>query len=125
MLKTLVLNNPFRVPVFPLIEEVVFGTPNPKRTRVDTFFVPCTTIVAQRTIGSKWKKMEKEVVWECIARWWYDAYIPFNPTNSFFYQPMIDAIASCGSGFEGPSFMMLRGYFYKKGSNNRWMPRGI
>jgi len=31
-------------------------------------------------IDVKWKKIEKEVIGirECIARWWYDADIPFN-----------------------------------------------
>ena len=53
--------------------------------------------------------MEKEDAWECVARWWYDANIPFNATNSSYYQPMIDAIASCGLGFKGPSFDDIKG----------------
>ena len=52
--------------------------------------------------------MEKEVAYECIARWWYDADIPFNATNFAYYQPMIDAIASCGAGFKGPRFHDIR-----------------
>jgi hypothetical protein len=54
-----------------------------KRARkgLDSFFVPCTTPGSQPTIDAKWKKIEKELAWECIARWWYDADIPFNATN--------------------------------------------
>ena len=71
--------------------------------------MPRTTLGAQPTIDAKWKKMEKDVACECIARWWYDADIPFNATNSAYYQPMIDAIASCGPCFKGPSFHDIRG----------------
>jgi hypothetical protein len=44
---------------------------------LDSFFVPSTTPGAQPTLDAKWKKIEKEAAWECIARWWYDADIPF------------------------------------------------
>ena len=69
---------------------------------IDFFFVPRTTPGSQPTLDAKWKKIEKGVAYECIARWWYDADIPFNATNFAYYQPMIDAIASCGPGFKGP-----------------------
>jgi hypothetical protein len=55
---------------------------------IDYFFVPHTTPGSQPTLNAKWKKIEKDVAWECIARWWYDADIPFNPTNVAYYQPM-------------------------------------
>jgi len=46
------------------------GTSNVKRTHtnLESFFVPCTIPGAQPTIDAKWKKMEKDVAWECIAR---------------------------------------------------------
>jgi len=78
------------------------------RKGIDSFFVPCTTPSSQQNLDDKWKKMEKEVAYECIARWWYDADIPFNATNFAYYQPMIDAIASCGAGFKGPRFHDIR-----------------
>ena len=97
-------------------EELVGGfgsssTSNVKRARsnLESFFVPRTIPGAQPTIDAKWKKMEKDAAWECIARWWYDADIPFNATNSVYYQPMIDSIASCGPGFKGPNFHDIRG----------------
>ncbi|KAI8528484.1 hypothetical protein RHMOL_Rhmol12G0151600 [Rhododendron molle] len=43
-----------------------------------------------------------------VARWWYDANIPFNATLSLYYQPAIDAILAVGPGFKGPSFHDLR-----------------
>jgi hypothetical protein len=34
-----------------------------------------------------------------MARWWYDANIPFNAANSPYYQPiMIDAVTAIDSG---------------------------
>ena len=57
--------------------------------------------------------METEAAWECIARWWYDADIPFNASRSIYYQPMLDAIASCGLGFMGPSYEDIRGPLLK------------
>ena len=38
---------------------------------VEPFFQPCTAPGAQPTIDAKWKKVEKEATWECIARWCY------------------------------------------------------
>ncbi|KAF0923241.1 hypothetical protein E2562_003450 [Oryza meyeriana var. granulata] len=48
-----------------------------------------------------------------IARWWYDANIPFSAAKSPFYQPMLDAIASAGVGFKGPLYHDLRGPLLK------------
>ncbi|KAF7835278.1 hypothetical protein G2W53_010137 [Senna tora] len=43
-----------------------------------------------------------------IARFFYDNCIPMNVANSVYYQPMIDAIASIGSGYKGPTYQALR-----------------
>ncbi|KAI8545193.1 hypothetical protein RHMOL_Rhmol07G0022800 [Rhododendron molle] len=43
-----------------------------------------------------------------VARWWYDANIPFNATSSPYYQPAIDAMQAVGPGFKGPSYHDLR-----------------
>ena len=80
---------------------------------IDTFFVPRTTPGSQPTLDAKWKKIEKWVAYECIARWCYDADLPFNATNYAYYHPMINDIASCGAGFKGPSFRDIRGPFTK------------
>ncbi|KAJ7964422.1 HAT transposon superfamily [Quillaja saponaria] len=52
-----------------------------------------------------------------MAKWWYDANIPFSAAQSKYYQPMIDAIASVGSAFEGPSFHDLSGKLLKNSVN--------
>jgi hypothetical protein len=83
------------------------------RGNLESFFVPRTTPSAHPTIDAKWKKIEMEVVWECIARWWYDADIPFNAARSVYYQTMLDAIASCGPGFKGPGYEDIRGNLLK------------
>ncbi|KAL6655298.1 hypothetical protein ACP70R_006124 [Stipagrostis hirtigluma subsp. patula] len=43
-----------------------------------------------------------------MARWWYDADVPFSAAKSPFYQPMLQAIAAAGLGFKGPSYHDLR-----------------
>ncbi|VFQ72875.1 unnamed protein product [Cuscuta campestris] len=43
-----------------------------------------------------------------IARFLLDAGVPFDSVNSPFFQPMIDAIASQGSGVVGPTYSELR-----------------
>ncbi|KAJ7001866.1 hypothetical protein NC653_012061 [Populus alba x Populus x berolinensis] len=45
---------------------------------------------------------------KAITRWWYDVNVPFNGAKSYYYQPMIDVIASMGPGFKGPSYHDLR-----------------
>jgi hypothetical protein len=91
------------------------GASTSKRPRgnLDSFFVPRTTLGAQPTIDAKWKKIEREAAWECIARWWYDADIPFNAARFVYYQPMLDAVASSGSGFKGPGYEDIRGNLLK------------
>jgi hypothetical protein len=91
------------------------GASGSKRPRgnLDSFFLPRTIPGSQPTIDAKWKKIEKEVAWECIARWWYDADIPFNAAKSVYYQPMLDVVASCGSGFKGPGYEDIRGNLLK------------
>ena len=97
------------------MSKVQFLTSVSKRPRgnLESFFVPRTTPGAQPTIDAKWKKIEREAAWECIARWWYDADIPFNAAKSVYYQPMLDAIAACGLGFKGPGYEDIRGPLLK------------
>ena len=43
-----------------------------------------------------------------IARFLYDNCIPFNVLNSVYYQKMIDAIATAGHGYKGPSYHVVQ-----------------
>ena len=68
----------------------------------------------QPTLDDHWKKQYRDIAYEYIARWWYDADIPFNAARSPYYQPMWDAIVACGRGFKGPSMHDLRGSLLHK-----------
>jgi hypothetical protein len=54
-----------------------------KRKNIQSFFSPSSTptnasSMSQPTLDNHWKKQYKESTFEYIARWWYDADIPFN-----------------------------------------------
>jgi hypothetical protein len=83
------------------------------RGNLELFFLPRTTPSSQPIIDAKWKKIEMEAAWECIARWWCDADIHFNAARSIYCQPMLDVVASCGSGFKGPGYEDIRGNLLK------------
>ena len=68
----------------------------------------------QPTLDDHWKKKYKEVAYEYIARWWYDADLPFNAARSSYYQPMWDVVIAAGKGFKGPSMHDLRGSLLQK-----------
>ena len=68
----------------------------------------------QPTLDENWKKKYKEVAYEYIARWWYDADLPFNVARSSYYQLMWDVVIAVGKGFKGPSMYDLRGSLLQK-----------
>jgi hypothetical protein len=49
-----------------------------------------------------------------VTRWFLDASIPFNASNSVFYQPMFDVVCAFGSRYKAPLFNQLRGTFLAK-----------
>ncbi|GJM91421.1 hypothetical protein PR202_ga07787 [Eleusine coracana subsp. coracana] len=77
--------------------------PTPSATRPikeRNFFAPRTTPGSQPCIKSALSTKDAvDNAKNVMARWWYDANIPFNAANSPYYQPMIDAIAAIGPGF--------------------------
>ncbi|KAG6647489.1 hypothetical protein CIPAW_07G082500 [Carya illinoinensis] len=65
------------------------------------FVAPRTSPGSQPSIKSA--MCSKEMIDKAkmaIANWWYDANLPFNASQSKFYQPAIDAIAAIGPGFK-------------------------
>ncbi|XP_011011287.1 PREDICTED: uncharacterized protein LOC105115911 [Populus euphratica] len=67
---------------------------NRKKT---TLFVPRNTPNSQPSIKSAMASKEKEHnTRKVIARWWYNVNVPFNGAKSYYYRPIIDAIASMG-----------------------------
>ncbi|GJN12015.1 hypothetical protein PR202_ga30258 [Eleusine coracana subsp. coracana] len=91
--------------------------PTPSATRPikeRNFFAPRTTPGSQPCIKSALSTKDAvDNAKNVMARWWYDANIPFNAANSPYYQPMIDAIAAIGPGFVGPSYHDYRGTLLK------------
>ncbi|XP_025652305.1 uncharacterized protein [Arachis hypogaea] len=94
-------------------------TPNSRKGKqvkgLQFYFPSATTPGAQPTIKSILQS--KEIVEKCdiaIAKWMVDASVPFNAVDSAYYQPMIDAIASMGAGYKGPSYPRVRGYLLSK-----------
>ena len=91
------------------------GKPNQPLVRVptrskgpDRFSMSRTLPGDQPTLKSVIQSQEAvERVDLIINKWFLDASIPFNATTSRFYQPMIDAIASDGSGYKGPSMYKM------------------
>ncbi|XP_042950125.1 uncharacterized protein LOC122282239 [Carya illinoinensis] len=78
------------------------------------FFAPRTIPGSQPSIKST--MCSKEMINKAkmaIANWWYDANLPFNASQSKFYQPAINAIVAIGPGFKGPSLHELRGNLLK------------
>ncbi|KAF2322650.1 hypothetical protein GH714_026613 [Hevea brasiliensis] len=43
-----------------------------------------------------------------IARWFYDAYIPFNAWHSPYFQLALDAVIAIGPRYKGPSYNDIR-----------------
>ncbi|XP_068650976.1 uncharacterized protein [Aristolochia californica] len=49
-----------------------------------------------------------------VAKFLYDVGIPLSVVNSFYFQPMVDAICAVGPGYKVPSYHALRGKLLKK-----------
>ena len=43
-----------------------------------------------------------------VGRFFYDACIPINAVNPFYFKPMLDSIAAVGPGYKGSSYHQLR-----------------
>ncbi|RVW38730.1 hypothetical protein CK203_077536 [Vitis vinifera] len=66
-----------------------------KKSTVDKYFVPRNTQEAQPSMRSVLAR--KEAIWRtymAVGRLFYDACIPTNAVNSFYFRPMLDAISA-------------------------------
>lgn len=78
-------------------------------TTIDKFIALRTTAGSQPRIRSA--IASEEAVHRAdlaMARWLYDCCISINAMNSTYYQPMIDAIASVGLDYKGPTYHAVR-----------------
>ena len=88
------------------------GTTTPS---VGKYFKPRTRPGDQPTLKSVLQgEAVKEKTDICVTRWFLDASIPFNATNSVFYQPMFDAVCAFGSGYKAPLCNQMRGPYLAK-----------
>ncbi|RVW46411.1 hypothetical protein CK203_081776 [Vitis vinifera] len=80
-----------------------------KKSTVDKYFAPRNTQGAQPSMRNV--LAGKEAIWRAdmaIGRFFYDACIPINAVNSFYFKPMLDAISAIGPGYKGPNYHQLR-----------------
>ena len=70
--------------------------------------------MTQTTMNEVYKKEARERAYSLIARWMYDAAIPFNAVTYPSFQPMIEAIGQYGGGMKGPSIYEVRVTHLKK-----------
>nr|XP_034891250.1 uncharacterized protein LOC118031061 [Populus alba] len=86
-----------------------------KSATLGTYFMPRTTPGAQKSLQNCWQR--KEAVERCdlaLAKWMFDACVPFNAVNSVYYQHAIDAVTTMGPGYKGPNLHAIRGYYLAK-----------
>ena len=43
-----------------------------------------------------------------VGRFFYDACIPTNAVNSFYFKPMLDAISAISPRYKGPNYHQLQ-----------------
>ena len=95
-------SNPFRYvpPSFASIQDKGKGRMKKGDVTIKSYFTPASSpsdahgpeIVKpqmQPTLDDHWKKELRETACDYIARWWYDADIPFNASCSPYYEPML------------------------------------
>ena len=113
---------PYVPPSFESIQEKGKGKMKKGDMNIKSYFTPSSPSDAhgpqpsrshlQPTLDDHWKKELREIACDYIARWWYDADIPFNASRSPYYEPMFDAIHVVGKGFKGPTMHELRGELF-------------
>lgn len=82
----------------------------PQGRPMTNYFQPRTTPGSQQSIRSAMStKEQKEAADMAMARWWFDASLPYKAAKSKFFQPMANAITSVAPGYKVPTYDALRG----------------
>ena len=79
-----------------------------KKSIVDKYFAPRNTQGAQPSMRSA--LVGKEVVLRAdmvVGRFFYDACIPTNAMNSFYFKLMLDVISAISPRYKGPNYHQL------------------
>lgn len=81
-----------------------------KRPKKQLFPAAQASTAAQASIHSSFASQESmDQADMAVARFIYEAGIPFSAANSCYFQQMADAIAAVGPGYKMPSYQSLRG----------------
>ena len=75
---------------------------------MDKYFAPRNTEGAQPSMRSV--LAGKEAIWRAdmaVGRFFYDACIPTNVVNSFYFKSILDVISTIGPGYKGPNYHQL------------------
>lgn len=79
--------------------------PNTGGENINIFFQPRTTPGSQTTLESTgWRKTVTEQAKKAIGNYWYSSHTAFYASRNPYWQPMVDAIAAVGLGFQAPSY---------------------
>ena len=85
------------------------------KKRKDKSFVSQVLPVAQSSLHSAFASQQSiDQADIAVAKFMYDAGLPFNAANSYYFQKMADAIAAVGPGYKMPSYHSLRGKLLNK-----------
>ncbi|XP_020268882.1 uncharacterized protein LOC109844304 isoform X2 [Asparagus officinalis] len=83
--------------------------------RTEKFFASQVSQAAQSALHSTFASQESiDQADIAVAKFLYDAGIPLNAANSYYFQKMADAIAAVGPGYKMPSYHSLRAKLLNK-----------
>ncbi|KAK4836636.1 hypothetical protein QYF36_025628 [Acer negundo] len=95
-------------------KEIVEGASNRTKKRKKQNLAAATPVVGlplRQNFASQESIYEADMA---VARFMYDAGLPFSAANSCFFQQMADAIAAVGPGYKMPSYQPLRSKLLNK-----------
>lgn len=96
-------------------KEVDQGTTSNRRKRHKKQEFPTAIPVSQPPTNLNFASQESiNYADMAVAKFMYDAGIPFSAANSYAFQQMADAIAAVGTGYKMPSYHSLRGKLLNK-----------
>ncbi|KAF8377171.1 hypothetical protein HHK36_030544 [Tetracentron sinense] len=85
------------------------------RLGIDAYFAPGTTTGFQPSIKSVLATKEAKTNGDLsLGRWMYNTCILFNAFNSFYFQPMVDAITGIGLGYKVLSYHDMRTHILRQ-----------
>jgi len=86
-----------------------------KSATLGTYFMPRTTLGAQKSLQNCWKRKEAVERYNLpLAKWMIDVCVSFNVVNFMYYQHAIDDVTAIGLGYKGPNLHAIRGYYLAK-----------